>query len=895
MRRFYSLIIFCGIAIQSALANKYFVINNHISGIGSLSAAIDSANTHVGNDSIYFSIPSGTVAARTITVSNDSLLPNIKDSILIDATTQPGNFFGISTAKIQITSVDTADVGLVIDVAAPNSEVYGLFISHFFTGIKLLANGFNMGAANNGNVISHCQSICIKVTGVTLGNIEAAFVGIDTSGAIGTSPNAIGILVDSSKKVTIGGGGLHSKNAISGCYIGLKIADSRNITVQGNYIGTNYSAHFAVPNYTGVLITQTNDGDTKDILIGSDSSKFINVISGNLQRGLDLNFSFSLLQGNKIGTDLTGLIPLGNGSYGIYFRGDTMAPAHDNIVGGINPGEGNIIAYNGAEGVYFENPVVQKILIRGNRMFCNSQNSGAGGINLNGGNQDITPPIIVVVAPDFVSGITFPFAEVDIYAADSCNTCEGADYLGTVTADSNGIFTDTIPINKKVTATSNEPTGNTSEFATCADSSNTSCIYASFLKSKTKACTHEPVTFTDQSVSVPGSAITGWNWVFSDGQTSNLQNPEISFPLSGIWGIALIVTNTSGCSDTSFDSILVKDGVIANFTADQAVCFGTPIHFTDLSFAEGSSFIISKFWDLGDGTNSTFTDFFHNYDLPGSYIVTFSTVNNNNCTGILKDTINVHGRPQAQFNISPDTCFISPILFTDSSVAAPGSTLTSWSWDFGDGGTSTNQNVSHLFSTGGNYLIILIVTDNFGCSDTAIQSVGIIGAPVANFLWTLNGLSVTFINISTYNPGNTIQWTFGDGNVSSLISPIHTYNVFGAYEVCLIVNDFTCNISDTLCQTVLITGIDDANASQGFFVSPNPASYVINVSNFPVSSADKIGLFNTLGKKIPLRQIIRTNSDRFTLSLPELPNGIYWLRIEGDEGIVIKELVISQK
>lgn len=894
MKRLYTLIL-CVITIQPALATKYFVTNNHVLGTGSFGQAIISANTNIGKDTIYFSIPSVTVAGRTITVSNDSLLPNIKDTVLIDATTQSGEYFGISSAKIQITSADTADVGLVIDVAAPHSELYGFFINHFSTGIRLLANGFIMGAANNGNVVSHCEFMCIKISGVTEGTLAAAFVGVDTSAAIGTSPNAIGILVDSSKKVAIGGKGQNNKNIISGCNVGLKIADSKFIIVQGNYIGTNLYAQFAVPNYTGILVTESNDGDTKNIQIGGDSSKYLNVISGNLQRGLDLDFSFSFVQGNKIGTNITGTSPLGNGSYGIYFRGDTVSPSHDNSVGGINPGEANLIAYNGGEGVYLENPAVYNILIRGNSLYCNSQISGAGGIKLNGGNQEIAPPTLVIVSPGFVSGIASPFSEVDIYAADSCNTCEGAEYLGTATADSNGIFTDTLPINKKVTATSTDSSGNTSEFAACADSSNTSCVYSYFLKSKSKACTGEPVAFTDLSISVPGSAITGWNWVFSDGQSSNLQNPEISFPLGGNWYITLVITNASGCSDTVVDSILVKEAVSANFTADQAVCFGAPIHFTDLSFAEGSSFIVSWFWDLGDGNNSIFTDFLYDYDLPGSYIVSLSVVNNNNCTDVHTDTISVHGVPLAQFDVSPDTCVNAPIVFTDSSNAAAGSFLTLWSWDFGDGGASTNQNTSHLFTTPGNYPVTLIVTDNFGCSDTAVQNLGILDVPVADFLWTLDGLSVSFINISTYNPENSMQWTMGDGSISSLITPTHTYSAPGAYEVCLIVNDFTCNMSDTLCQTVLITDIDDVSGNSEFIVSPNPASHDVSVSNLPNSASIKTGLFNSLGKEIQMQQPLQTNSDKFTLSLPALPEGIYWLRFESEESIIIKKLIISQK
>src|SRR6185295_16443015 len=122
---------------------------------------------------------------------------------------------------------------------------------------------------------------------------------------------------------------------------------------------------------------------------------------------------------------------------------------------------------------------------------------------------------------------------------------------------------------------------------------------------------------TDQSISVPGSPIASWNWQFGDGQTSSDQSPVMYFPQGGTWAAMLIVTNTSGCSDTTVDSITVKDGVIANFTADQQACLGAPVHFVDFSVALGSSFIVSWDWDLGDGNHSDFSDFFYNYSQAG--------------------------------------------------------------------------------------------------------------------------------------------------------------------------------------------------------------------------------------------------------------------------------------
>ncbi|MEO5675385.1 MAG: PKD domain-containing protein [Chitinophagales bacterium] len=880
---------------QGVQAKIYYVTNNHVTGYGSIGVAIDSANSHIGKDSIYFNIASGTIEARTITLSADSLLPNIKDTTVMDAKSQTeGSHFGNSTAKIQITSSDMAAVGLVIDINAKYTEIYGLFINHFSNGVKLLGDDFFFGSINNGNVVSDCKDICIKVTDVTNGTLVATFVGVDTSGITGTSPDAIGILIDNSKKVTLGGKQPNSRNVISGCYIGIKISDSKYITIQGNYVGTDLYATAAVPNFTGILATQSADGNTKNITIGGDSAKYLNVISGNLQRGLDLALSSSFIQGNMIGTDISGGFKLGNGSDGVYFRGGPFEPSHDNVVGGINPGEGNIIAYNGEEGVELQDAGAHNIAIRGNRMFCNSEFAGAGGIVINGGNQGVYPPTIVIVSNDFISGTSYPGALIDIYAADSCITCEGADYLTTILSDSNGIFAYGLSINAKVTVTANDTFGNSSGFSQCGDSSNTSCIFASFFKSKSKVCTDEVLTLSDQTISVPGDTIISWNWLFGDGQTSAAQNPVVTFSQGGVFAITLIATNTAGCSDTTIDSITVKDGVIANFVADQNVCLGTPVNFSDNSSALGSSIIVKWQWDLGDGNGSLFTDFQYTYTSPGDYSVTLNIMNNNNCSAYAYDTITVHDFPTADFGVSPDACAVTPIQFSDSTLPASGSTIVAWQWDFGDGGTSMDQNASHLYTASGNYLVTLISTDNFGCSDTTIQGITILTGAIANFAWNSNGLTVSFINTSTFNADYSLQWTFGDGTTSSLQTPTHTYNAFGSYEVCLIVNDFTCDMIDTLCQTVLITGINNINENSGITVMPNPASSQITINQPGSAALEKLVLFNTMGKEIILPIPSPTPFNNITIPLPFLAEGIYWLQISTTKAVSIRKLVIMQ-
>lgn len=851
------------------LAATYPVTSTHASGAGSLAAAITSANNNPGKDTISFNLPGSSVPARTIVIDVDSLLPNITSPLVIDGTTQPsGSYFGVTTAKVRITSTGYAATGLAFNVN--DCEVYGLWLSGFQVCIKVVScDYFTLGKVNKGNVLSDYVSQGIRFTTSKESSVVGCFIGVDTSGLIGTSPFAVGVFVETnSKKVTIGGKSDQGRNIISGNYIGVRINDSKFINVQQCYIGTDMNGMNPIPNTTGILV---NLG-CENITIGGDSLKFRNLISGNYERGIDFEGSVSKIKGNYIGSDISGKLPLGNGTYGIHLRNQ----ANDVDIGDTTAFGGNIIAYNNSEGIYFESNLVKNITIRGNRIFCNSKTSGIGGINVNNGNQSLKAPTIVIVSTNFLSGSTYPNIAIDLYAADSCTTCEGAQYLGTVFSDNSGVFVANINVYGKITAVANDPYGNSSEFAVCKDTATASCVYASIFTSSKKTCSFYNVSFTDQSITTPGSAITQWHWDFGDGQTATIPNPVISYSTPGIYSVVLQVQNDQGCYDSASVTITVNEGVMAVMQADTAVCLGTPVHFVDLSYAQGSSYITSLTWTLGDGNTSTFSDFYHTYSSVGLYNAKLQVANNVGCSSTDNEKIQVRDYPKAKFNVSPDPCVVTPVVFTDASSPATGSPIISWHWSFGDGNTSTLQHPEHLYTASGSYSVKLTVTDKFGCSDDTTITVNILAGAIANFSWTINGLTATFINNSTFNPEFAVFWNFGDGTSSNLFAPTHTYSSLGAYTVCLIVFDYTCDMSDTLCQTVLLTGLDDHEASP-WSLWPNPATGEIHLSG-PMP-ARQVFLLNSVGQNLAELQPVPIADRRFLLRLPALPAGAYVLRV----------------
>jgi PGF-pre-PGF domain-containing protein len=150
---------------------------------------------------------------------------------------------------------------------------------------------------------------------------------------------------------------------------------------------------------------------------------------------------------------------------------------------------------------------------------------------------------------------------------------------------------------------------------------------------------------------------------------------------------------------------------VADFTANPLIgASPLPVQFTDHSQNEES-----RVWDFGDGTNSTDLNPAHTYSTVGNYTAKL-TVNNKNGTNSNVTTITVLGSlpvyPVPNFNANP-TSGIAPltVYFTDSSQNA-----AAWSWNFGDGTTSSEQNPTHTYSAEGTYTVNLIVNNTIGTS-----------------------------------------------------------------------------------------------------------------------------------------------------------------------------------
>lgn len=194
---------------------------------------------------------------------------------------------------------------------------------------------------------------------------------------------------------------------------------------------------------------------------------------------------------------------------------------------------------------------------------------------------------------------------------------------------------------------------------------------------------------------------------------------------------------------------------------------------------------------------------------PGLTTIEYTVTDSAGNTDVCSFDVLVHPKPLADFSFST-ACQGEPILFTNLTTVLTGN-IVSYQWNMGDGGGTINQvNPLHVYPDTGNYTVTLIVTSNQGCIDTVSHVVTVTENPTASFTTSGNiclGGPVTFTNASSislgYSGALNYQWTFGDGNSSTALSPTHTYTTSGTFTVTLTTTtDDGC--SDSFSSTVTI-------------------------------------------------------------------------------------------
>lgn len=347
---------------------------------------------------------------------------------------------------------------------------------------------------------------------------------------------------------------------------------------------------------------------------------------------------------------------------------------------------------------------------------------------------------------------------------------------------------------------------------------------ADFTANKTTACKNEQVTLTAM---VPNPAnIVKYEWSINGAPPYAAPGSiQVSFPNNGSYSIGLTITDINGCTDTKVvNNYITVTGPFAAFGAiDTGGCKNSTIRFNDLSTPAGS--ITQWRFDFGDGTGQTFTapPFTHQYRDTGLFYVMLTVTDTRGCT----DTDTIQGlvritSPQAAFmSATTKFCQGGILQFSDTSKGY----ITSYNWDFGDGGTSTLKDPTHVYSgADAKYTVKLIVTDTVGCTDT-LTKVNYIDVKRPKPAFTAVDTSAICPPLETkFTLGGTDYethyWDFGDGQTSSLQNPRHFYNAYGAYTAKLYVAGYggcidsaekTINVHNPYLTPISYSPLDSCN------------------------------------------------------------------------------------
>ena len=276
---------------------------------------------------------------------------------------------------------------------------------------------------------------------------------------------------------------------------------------------------------------------------------------------------------------------------------------------------------------------------------------------------------------------------------------------------------------------------------------------ADFTVGKDKALVGEEIMFSDKS----SGDIDSYLWDFGDGTTSVEKNPSHIYDSRGSYTVSLEVSNELN-SNTEVKNIEILAPAKADFVLSATIIETTDeIEFTDSSTGDISSYQ----WDFGDGSdNVTEQNPSHKYWSAGHYSVSL-TVSNALSSDTKNFEVQVLNKARASFYITPTYSYSNsnkttglpnyamagnPINFADDSTGD----IDSYSWDFGDGTTSTEQNPEHVYNKVGTYTVTLTVI-NLANSDSRVMEDYII---IGNLNLTMVMCSsVTSGGIYTPQPG----------------------------------------------------------------------------------------------------------------------------------------------
>ncbi|MFT5168231.1 MAG: gliding motility-associated-like protein, partial [Saprospiraceae bacterium] len=340
------------------------------------------------------------------------------------------------------------------------------------------------------------------------------------------------------------------------------------------------------------------------------------------------------------------------------------------------------------------------------------------------------------------------------------------------------------------------------------------------------------VSILNDDIVCPGEAISfvadvdnvvDYFWDFGDGSTTTLSEPEHAFTDPGTYTVSLIGFSMDSCAYKDSVMITIVGAPIAGFQAVQdSLCSGDMVTFNNLSSPD----VETCFWDFGDGNFSNVCSPTHIYLAPDNYTVTLMVTNNSGCTDTLSQIVNIFAAPLPMFDFVLDQeCTPAILTIINSSINAQ-----SYSWDFGNGDTSTDTNPTTTYNLGGDYMIQLTAMNGL-CERGISLPLTIYQTPEP--IMALSDdvacapATIIFEAIDS-TPDLIYEWDFGDGLTAFDSLTTHTFTDPETYTIQLTISSSNCK--DSISQEIIINPPVEINAEGTDILCFGQLTGAINIS-----------------------------------------------------------------
>ncbi|MEO1655008.1 MAG: PKD domain-containing protein, partial [Bacteroidota bacterium] len=412
-----------------------------------------------------------------------------------------------------------------------------------------------------------------------------------------------------------------------------------------------------------------------------------------------------------------------------------------------------------------------------------------------------------------------------------------------------------------------------------------------------------------------------WEWDFGDGQLSNERDPQHSYQNPGVYPVSLTVINKNGCIIPVQKSVKISSRPVADFIIKSIDCDNGVVVFEDKSFSSTADInngigIKKREWLFGDGTRyiASAADAGGNtrvmvtkgklndedivqqdkaYVINQLYQVSLTITDSTDCASTLVRTISFRTEDQPQVDFSFEkACAGTLTQFTDQSTMSDQAIgpIDTWVWKvFSPNGqlidSTGNQNPGIIFPVPGIYQVELSARYSGACASSIVKSVEVLESSTSLFTTSIDlgpaPLTVSFTNQSS--EGESFEWNFGNGQISTQESPTITYEEPGVYIVQFQSrNTNGCGTISFASITVLADSLTTALEPLGdedLSFYPNPVNEVLFIELKHSSKDVQLEMMNPMAQRFPI-SYERIQTDLLKVELRDLPRGLYFIYIE---------------